>query len=96
LTPPGVSILILLVAHGIAVRWRRVLAGQGFLVVWLAFVAVAASAAALGWAMMSLLLFRLLPGNAALFQFALTAGLYPALATLFTRAHRGLANPDRA
>lgn len=96
LTPPGVSVLILLVTHGIAVRWRRALAGQGFLVVWLAFVAVAAGAAAVGWAMTSLLLFRVLPGNAALFQFALTAGLYPALATLFTRAHRGLANPDRA
>ena len=96
LTPPGVSVLILLVTYGIAVRWRRVLAEQGFLVVWLAFVAVAAGAAALGWAMMSLLLFRLLPGNSALFQFALTAGLYPVLATLFTRAHRGLANPDRA
>jgi len=57
---------------------------------------VAAGASALEWLMTSLLTFRLLPGSAALFQFALTAGLYPMLATLFTQAHRGLANPDQA
>lgn len=96
LEPPGINVLTLLITHGLAVRWRRVLTGQGFLVVWLAFVAVAAGASALEWLMTSLLTFRLLPGSAALFQFALTAGLYPMLATLFTQAHRGLANPDQA
>ena len=69
---------------------------QGFLLVWLAFVAVAAGAAALEWLLTDLLTFRLLPGGAALFQFALTAGLYPLLATWFIRAHRGLANPEQA
>lgn len=96
LTPPGASVLVLLVTHGLAVRARRTLAQQGFLVVWLVFIVVAAGAAALGWALSSLLTFRLLPADAALFQFGITAGLYPALATLFTAAHRGLADPDRA
>lgn len=96
LSPPGLSVLILLGTHGVALRWRRVLAGQGFLLVWLAFVVVAAGAAALEWLIMSLLSLRVLPGNAVLFQFALTAGLYPTLAALFTRAHRGLADPDQA
>ena len=64
--------------------------------VWLAFVAVAAGAAALEWLMTSLLTFRLLAAAPAMFQFALTAGLYPVLATLFTWAHRGLANPEQA
>ena len=96
LEPPGVGVLVLLVTHGLAVSWRRTLTQQGFLLVWLAFVGVAAGAAALEWVMTSLLTFRLLPGGAALFQFALTAGLYPALATLFIRAHRGLANPEQA
>ena len=96
LEPPGINVLTLLIAHGLAVRWRRVLAGQGFLLVWLAFVAVAAGAAALEWALTSLLTFRLLPGSPGVFQFLLTAGLYPALAVLFTRAYRGLANPDAA
>ena len=35
---------MLLMVHGIAVRWRRVLVRQGFLVVWLAFVGIAAGA----------------------------------------------------
>ena len=31
LTPLGTSVLILLIAHGLAVKWRRVLVEQGFL-----------------------------------------------------------------
>ncbi|MBC7801141.1 MAG: rod shape-determining protein MreD, partial [Gemmatimonadaceae bacterium] len=96
LTPPGTSVLVLLIAHGLAVRARRVLAERGFLQVWLVFIVVAAGAAALGWAATCLLTMRVLPANAALFQFGVTAGLYPALATAFTWAHRGLADPDRA
>lgn len=96
LTPPGVSVLILLAAHGLAAGWRRVLVQRGFLAVWLVFAAVAAGAAALEWAMVGLLSVRLLPVRDALLQFGLTAGLYPALAALFTQAHRGLADPDRA
>ncbi len=96
LTPPGVSVLILLAAHGLAARWRRVLVQQSFVAVWLAFAAVAAGAAALEWAMVGLLSVRLLPVGAALLQFGLTAGLYPAFAALFAHAHRGLADPDQA
>lgn len=95
LTPPGISVLVLLVVHGVAVRWR-VLAGQGFLLVWLAFCVVAAGAAGLGWLLNSVMALRVLPGGAALFQFGLTAGLYPVLAALFIMAHRGLADPERA
>ncbi len=69
---------------------------QGFLLVWLAFVGVAAGAALLQWALVCALTVRLFPPSPALFQWALTCGLYPVLATLFTRAHRGLANPDQA
>ncbi len=94
LTPPGVSILTLLLAHGLAARWQG-LAQQGFLTVWLVFIGVAAGAAALGWALTSLLTLRLLPLAPALFQFGLAAGLYPALAAAFTAAHRGLADPER-
>lgn len=94
--PPGISVFVLLVAHGVALKARRALTAQGFLLVWLVFIAVAAGAAALDWALTSLLTFRLLPAGPALFQFGVTAGLYPAMATLFIRAHRGLANPERA
>jgi rod shape-determining protein MreD len=95
LTPPGISVLVLMVVHGMAVRWR-VLAGQGFLLVWLAFIAVAALAALLGWLLTSALTLHVLPFQASLFAFALSAGLYPALAFLFTIAHRGLADPGQA
>lgn len=94
--PPGVSVLTLLIAHGLALRWRRVLVRQGFLLVWLAFVGVAIGAAALQWALTSALTFRLLPPGPGVFQAAIGAGLYPALATLLTRAHHTLAEPERA
>ena len=45
---------------------------------------------------MSMLSFQLMPGSAALLQFGLTVGLYPALAVLFGRAYRGIADPDQA
>lgn len=96
LMPLGVSVLTLLIAHGLAVKWSRALLGQGFLRVWLVFVVVAAAAAVLGWAAASVLSVRVMPGPAVLLQFGLTAGLYPAVATLFTWTHRGLADPDRA
>ncbi len=96
LSPIGASVLVLLIVHGFAVRWRRVLVRQGFLIVWLAFVGVAAGAALLQWALVCALTVRLFSPSPALFQFALTCGLYPVLAMLFTRAHRGLANPDQA
>jgi len=96
LAPPGISVLVLLTVHGVAVRVRRLLSLQGFLVVWLAFVAVAAGAAAVEWALTSILTFRLLPAGPALLQFGVSAGFYPLLATLFTRAHRGLADPEKA
>jgi rod shape-determining protein MreD len=94
--PPGVGVLTLLIAHGLALRWRRELVRQGFLLVWLAFVGVGVGAAALQWALTSLLIFRLLPPGPGVFQAAIGAGLYPALATLLTRAHHTLAEPERA
>lgn len=94
--PPGVSVLTLLLVHGMAQHWRRVLVPLGFLLVWLSFLAVACGAAALEWALTSLLTFRLLPPGAAFFQAALGAGLYPLLAVVFTRAHQTLAEPEHA
>lgn len=94
--PVGVGVLTLLAAHGVAAGWRRVLVRQGFLVVWLCFVAAATAVAAAGWALTSLLTFRLLPLLPAGFQAAVSAGLYPALAMLLARAHQTLAEPEHA
>jgi rod shape-determining protein MreD len=94
--PPGVAVLVLLIAHGLALRWRRALTRQGFLIVWLAFLGIAAAAAAMSWALVSLLTLTLLPVGPALFQAGLSAGCYPLLATLLVRAHRNLADPEQA
>jgi len=94
--PPGVDVLVLLIAHGLALRWRRLLTRQGFLLVWLAFSIIALGASALSWALVSLLTFTLLPAGPALFQAMLSAACYPLLATVFVRAHRSLADPGLA
>jgi rod shape-determining protein MreD len=94
--PPGVTVLTLLIVHGLALRWRRVLVRQGFLLVWLSFVGVAIGAALLQWVLNCVLVFRLLPPGPAAFQALLAAGVYPALAVLLTRAHQTLADPWRA
>jgi rod shape-determining protein MreD len=95
LSPVGVSVFVLLLTHGLAMRWRG-LVRQSFLLVWLSFIAVAALASLLGWGLTCLLNVRLLPPSPALFQFALSAALYPMLAAFFTRAHRGIADPGQA
>lgn len=96
LAPLGTGVLTLLVAHGLAVSWRRVLARQSFLIVWLAFCGFAAGAAVLGYALTALLLFDLPPAQPALHQAALAAGLYPALAYLLGRLHALMLRAEEA
>jgi rod shape-determining protein MreD len=86
----------MLIVHGLALRWRRGLVRQGFMVVWLVFAAVSVGAAAMTWTLTSLLTFRLFPPGSAFFQAALGAGLYPPLAVILTWAHQTLAEPERA
>ena len=69
---------------------------RGFVAVWLAFAGFAAGAAALVWVTTALLTLRLLPVGPVLFQAVLAAALYPALAILFVRVDRTVADPDRA
>jgi rod shape-determining protein MreD len=94
--PPGVGVFSLLLVHGLALRWRRLLVRQGFLMVWLTFAGVASGVAAVQWALTSALVFRLLPPGPGVFQAVLAGALYPALAVLLTRAHQTLAEPARA
>ncbi len=95
-SPPGVAILTLLIVHAVGLGWRHGLARQGFLVVWLVFLLVAAGAIALDWVLACAFALRLLPLQPVCFELALAAGLYPLLSALFTWAHRGMADPDRA
>jgi rod shape-determining protein MreD len=94
--PPGIGVLSLLLVHGLALRWRRGLARQGFMLVWLVFIGIACGAALLEWLLTSALMFRLMPPGPGLFQAAISSGIYPALAVLLTIAHQTLADPDHA
>jgi rod shape-determining protein MreD len=96
LAPPGVTVFTLLLAHAVALRLRRVLSRQRFATMWLAFAGFAAAAALLDWALYSALALRPMPAGPAVFQCGLAVALYPALAALLTRAHRGPADPERA
>ncbi len=91
----GVGVLTLLILHGLALRWRRSLLRQGFALVWLAFISLAAGAAATGWVLNSLLTFRLLPPAAAGFEFLLAAALYPGFSLLLSVARHALAEPGQ-
>ncbi len=94
--PLGVDVLVMLTAYAVALRARRLLDRQGLVVAWLAFALVAAGATLLDWGLTALLRFRLLPGSAAVFQFGITAALYPALSVLLLRADQSVADPGRA
>lgn len=94
--PVGIQVLVLLLVHGAALKLRRSLTRSGFAVVWLTFIAVAACAALLEWLLVCLLTWTVLPSWPAFFEFAVSAGIYPLLAALLIRAHRGLAAPERA
>lgn len=94
--PLGIGILILLVTHGLALRWRGFLVRQSFLLVWLVFCTLAAGVGVLGFVLYALLTWRMPPLVPGLHQFVLTAGLYPTLAFLLTRVHEALRRAEEA
>lgn len=94
--PIGSGVLILLIVHGLAQRWRQPLAARGFALVWAGYAAVAIGAAAVEWGLTAVLTWRLLPPAPSIFQAVVCIATYPALAIVFTNAHRSVANPERA
>jgi len=94
-TPLGITVVVMLLLYGTVGLHRRRLARQSFLVVWLACLVYLAGAQALAWLLNAVLTLRLLPAGPALYQFALTAALYPVLAYLLIRADRSLL-PEQA
>jgi rod shape-determining protein MreD len=89
--PLGLHPLLLLLLHAAVLTQRRVLARQSFLLVWVVFLLMAAGVLGLGWILRTLLVFRLLPVEPALYELALTVAVYPALSWLFVRVERSLA-----
>ncbi|WP_203073762.1 rod shape-determining protein MreD [Falsiroseomonas ponticola] len=90
LAPFGTGVVTLLVAHGLAVAWRRFLVRQSFLFVWLCFCGFAAGSAGLGWVLTALLAWDLPAPAPSLHLAALSAGLYPAFAFVLGRIHTAM------
>ncbi len=95
-SPVGIEVLVLLLIHAVALRSRRVLTRSGFATVWLVFMAVALGAALLEFLLVCLLTWHALPPWPGVFEFGISAGLYPFLAFYFIGLHRGLAAPEQA
>ena len=94
--PVGIGVLLLLLIHAVALKFRRALTRSGFGDVWLAFIGVAAAASAGKWVLTCFLTWHIFPPAAGLFEFALAAGLYPIIALYLILLHRGPAAPERA
>ena len=88
--PLGISSLVLLLAYALVLSPRQLLLGRRFTVVWLGFLALAAAAAVLQWAVVSLFYGMLLDVRAFLFQGVLTVATYPVVSYLLGRAQRTL------
>lgn len=84
-TPIGVGPLALLSVYGSVLYQQRFFAGKSFVIVWLAFAAMAAGALILSWVAMSIFNARLIDHRALFFQYGLTVGFYPLVAWLFMR-----------
>jgi rod shape-determining protein MreD len=95
-TPLGLTPLLLLAIRMLAAGRREALAGFGFPMTWLAFSLLAAAAAAVQWALISLSQLHALPPAPALFEAALATAMYPLLSAGFTWAHRTIADPHQA
>jgi rod shape-determining protein MreD len=94
--PLGAGVLTLLVLHAAVMRWRRAIARQPFLLVWLSVGGFAAGAVALGHLLQALLTLSLPPLAPAVQLFLLCFGFYPPLALLFIRLHRRLERAEEA
>jgi rod shape-determining protein MreD len=95
-SPLGLWAVLLLLNHAAVLALRRVLAKQGFFLVWLALAASMVSTGGLEYLMRSLLVLKFLPVGPVLVQAGIGVLLYPLLAPWLIKAHRGPAAPEYA
>ncbi|MFC0408021.1 rod shape-determining protein MreD [Roseomonas elaeocarpi] len=93
-SPLGQGVLILLLAHGTALRLRHILVKQSFLLVWLAFCLIALSLCLLTYILEMLLNWHVVPISFALIEAGLACGLYPLVAALLTRVHEAIQHAE--
>lgn len=92
--PPGLNALVLVLARTVADNQGRVFHGKSFLVLWWGFAMVALGAAVVIWAFSSALNFSLLNPVPGLFQWGLTAALFPFVTWFFSRAQQVVIQED--
>ena len=95
-TPPGLWAVLLIVLQTATLALRRRLAPRRFLITWAAFCGFAALAALLAWAGQSGLAMVLLPAWPTALEIMICAAVYPALAVVLVRIHRGPAAVELA
>ncbi len=86
--PLGVNVLSYLIVYGVVVSQRRFLVGKSFAIIWLGFAMVAASAAMVGWLLVSSFYGTVVESSALFLQYLLSLGIFPMLAWLFMRWQR--------
>ncbi len=84
--PLGAMALALLALHLLAVSQRRALAGTSFWIIWLGYVVISPVIFCLLWLMLMLFHLRPLTPQPFLFQYLISAALYPVIAEFFNMA----------
>jgi rod shape-determining protein MreD len=82
-TPMGLTSLMLLVVHGIALPQRQVFVGKAFVLSWWGFLLIGAGISILSWLVACLLELAFIPILPVLVQFGLTVLFFPLLAWCF-------------
>ncbi|MDR3521215.1 MAG: rod shape-determining protein MreD [Acidocella sp.] len=96
MSPLGMWAVLLLLLQGATLLARRRLISFSFLQNWLAFSGLAAVVSLLAWALQSLLDLQALPLLPLGVQIFVAIGVYPLLAWMFIKAHRGAAAVELA
>jgi rod shape-determining protein MreD len=96
LSPLGLWAALLLLLQWATIAVRRRLVPAKFMFTWAAFIGFTALAIFLAWGAQSLLDGHWLPVWPAVLEMLFAAGLYPGLAALLIRAHRGPAAVELA
>ncbi|MFC7333438.1 rod shape-determining protein MreD [Rhodocista pekingensis] len=86
--PLGMTALVFVLAYWLLLTQRRFFLGNSFLLLWIGFTMVALGAAAVQWAVYSLMAAELLTFRAAGFQVMLATAVFPLAAWVLMRLHR--------
>lgn len=91
--PVGVTPLLLLVARGVVLNYRRYFVNRGFAFVWAGFTVLAAGGMLFLWGVHCALDLTILDFRSTLFRTVLTIASFPAASFLIGRAQRALIGP---